>query len=321
MQATGREPSMEEILASIRRIIEDSDGGKLFEKDSPFHATLVQWIKDGAKFDEGEIPQPTSIEMEPKQIVMAGPDIDRDSTSLDHPAEDYTRLLGQPREGATAAAVWNAASNFSRSQVIFIGFLFAISALMLAYNGYSKPAAGLVMLLAGCGDGEEVGEKPDLPDETPVLWNPCDVLDARLIEQTFGTVAEEDDGEPTLPECRFAPDEETGQPVVTANYSLFTGTLDEAWDKMGQPEDADVREPRIPEGEAARIVVAVGESTKSPAAPICGARPIRRRPASCSRPCIRSSVCRRNSSTSSGETRPRATRNPCTYSQPWALSH
>jgi len=35
--------------------------------------------------------------------AMAGPDIDRDSTSLDHPAEDYSRLLGQPREGATAA--------------------------------------------------------------------------------------------------------------------------------------------------------------------------------------------------------------------------
>jgi aspartyl-tRNA(Asn)/glutamyl-tRNA(Gln) amidotransferase subunit A len=34
--------------------------------------------------------------------AMAGPDIDRDSTSLDHPAEDYTRLLGQPREGASA---------------------------------------------------------------------------------------------------------------------------------------------------------------------------------------------------------------------------
>ena len=34
--------------------------------------------------------------------AMAGPDIDRDSTSLDHPAEDYTRLLGQLREGATA---------------------------------------------------------------------------------------------------------------------------------------------------------------------------------------------------------------------------
>ena len=35
--------------------------------------------------------------------AMAGPDIDRDSTSLDHPAEDYTALLGQPRAGATAA--------------------------------------------------------------------------------------------------------------------------------------------------------------------------------------------------------------------------
>ncbi|MBD3893935.1 Asp-tRNA(Asn)/Glu-tRNA(Gln) amidotransferase subunit GatA [Hydrogenophaga sp.] len=35
--------------------------------------------------------------------VMAGPDIDRDSTSLDSPEEDYTRLLGKPREGASAA--------------------------------------------------------------------------------------------------------------------------------------------------------------------------------------------------------------------------
>ena len=35
--------------------------------------------------------------------AMAGPDIDRDSTSLDHPAEDYTAALAQPREGATAA--------------------------------------------------------------------------------------------------------------------------------------------------------------------------------------------------------------------------
>ena len=35
--------------------------------------------------------------------AMAGPDIDRDSTSLDHPAEDYTPWLGRAREGATAA--------------------------------------------------------------------------------------------------------------------------------------------------------------------------------------------------------------------------
>jgi aspartyl-tRNA(Asn)/glutamyl-tRNA(Gln) amidotransferase subunit A len=34
--------------------------------------------------------------------AMAGPDIDRDSTSLDHPAEDYSAALLAPREGATA---------------------------------------------------------------------------------------------------------------------------------------------------------------------------------------------------------------------------
>ncbi|MBT9466217.1 Asp-tRNA(Asn)/Glu-tRNA(Gln) amidotransferase subunit GatA [Hydrogenophaga sp.] len=35
--------------------------------------------------------------------AMAGPDIDRDSTSLDHPAEDYSAAINRPREGATAA--------------------------------------------------------------------------------------------------------------------------------------------------------------------------------------------------------------------------
>jgi len=35
--------------------------------------------------------------------AMAGPDIDRDSTSLDHPAENYSAALAQPREGASAA--------------------------------------------------------------------------------------------------------------------------------------------------------------------------------------------------------------------------
>jgi len=35
--------------------------------------------------------------------AMAGPDLDRDSTSLDRPAEDYARDLGQPWIGASAA--------------------------------------------------------------------------------------------------------------------------------------------------------------------------------------------------------------------------
>jgi len=118
-------------------------------------------------------------------------------------------------------------------------------------------AALAVLLLAGCGDGDEIGEKPDLPDENPALWNPCDALDSTFIEQTFGTVAEEDDGEPTAPLCRFAPDEKTGQPVVTANYSLFSGTLEDAWETMGQPDDADVTDPEIAGADAAKVVVAV----------------------------------------------------------------
>ncbi len=111
------------------------------------------------------------------------------------------------------------------------------------------------LLLAGCGD-EELGAKPDLPDETPALWNPCDVLDARFIEREFGSVTTKDEGSATAPDCRFRP-EQSGQAVVSANYTLFSGTLDDAWESMGQPADAEVSEPAITDADAARIVVDV----------------------------------------------------------------
>lgn len=116
--------------------------------------------------------------------------------------------------------------------------------------------AGAVLLLAGCG-AEEPAPDPGLPTETPALWNPCDVLDARFVENAFGTVAEEIDGEPTAPQCRFAPEEKSGQPVVEVNYQLFSGGLDAAWDRMGQPEHADVTEPVIAAADAARVVASV----------------------------------------------------------------
>ncbi len=50
-------------------------GGKLMKPGDPFYQTLVGWIRDGAKFDEGEIPQPTGIEVRPKQVVMTGADV------------------------------------------------------------------------------------------------------------------------------------------------------------------------------------------------------------------------------------------------------
>jgi hypothetical protein len=50
-------------------------GGKVIKPGSPFYETLVQWIRDGAKYDEGEIPQPTGIEIRPSEVVLTGKDI------------------------------------------------------------------------------------------------------------------------------------------------------------------------------------------------------------------------------------------------------
>jgi mono/diheme cytochrome c family protein len=50
-------------------------GGKLMSKDSPFYQTLLGWIRNGADFDEGEIPRPTGVEVQPKQIVLTGSDV------------------------------------------------------------------------------------------------------------------------------------------------------------------------------------------------------------------------------------------------------
>lgn len=126
----------------------------------------------------------------------------------------------------------------------------------------TAPAAALLsalaLLLAACG-GEEVGAKPDLPTETPALWNPCDVLDPAYVKAQFGSETTEHSGTPTKPECRFAPAEGSGEPVVTSNYLLFPGTLDEAWATMGQQPDADVRTPAIDRADDARVVVNAAE--------------------------------------------------------------
>ena len=50
-------------------------GGKLIKPDSASYNTLIEWIRGGAKYDEDGIPQPTSIEVRPKQFVMTGADV------------------------------------------------------------------------------------------------------------------------------------------------------------------------------------------------------------------------------------------------------
>lgn len=128
-------------------------------------------------------------------------------------------------------------------------------------SDHLRRAAALLVVpalaLAACGDDGTTGTKPEQPTETPALWNPCDALDAAFIKKHFGATATEDDGTPERPDCRFAPEESSGEPVVQANYQQYGGTLDELWTKMGQPEEADVREPRIAGADAARIVVSV----------------------------------------------------------------
>jgi hypothetical protein len=72
-------------------------GGKLFDKGSPNHKTLLAWIQNGAVIDDAaKIPHPTGIIMEPPQLVLKGEGIrmpftvratysdgtDRDVTSL-----------------------------------------------------------------------------------------------------------------------------------------------------------------------------------------------------------------------------------------------
>lgn len=50
-------------------------GGKLFNKDSVFYTTLVEWIRNGAEFDADNIPHPTGITIEPPQVLMKGEDV------------------------------------------------------------------------------------------------------------------------------------------------------------------------------------------------------------------------------------------------------
>ena len=47
-------------------------GGKLFEKDSDYYATVLRWLETGAKPDEGEVPRCNKIEIYPPKAVLEG---------------------------------------------------------------------------------------------------------------------------------------------------------------------------------------------------------------------------------------------------------
>jgi mono/diheme cytochrome c family protein len=89
-------------------------GGALIKKDSAFYQTLVEWIRDGANYDAGEIPHPTGIKVAPAQVVLTGPEIavpfsvtanysdgtDRDVTSLSiFSSSNDNAVAMTPRDG------------------------------------------------------------------------------------------------------------------------------------------------------------------------------------------------------------------------------
>ena len=47
-------------------------GGTLFERDSRLYEAVVQWLKDGAPIDPGEVPAVTSLDIFPKSAVLVG---------------------------------------------------------------------------------------------------------------------------------------------------------------------------------------------------------------------------------------------------------
>jgi len=49
-------------------------GNKLYDKDSQYNKTILEWISNGAKDDPADIAKVTGIEVYPKQIVLEGKD-------------------------------------------------------------------------------------------------------------------------------------------------------------------------------------------------------------------------------------------------------
>ncbi len=55
-------------------------GGSLFKSDSPYYATLMEWLQTGANYDQGEVPKVVGIEIYPKKAVLDGPDVTQQMT-------------------------------------------------------------------------------------------------------------------------------------------------------------------------------------------------------------------------------------------------
>jgi len=66
-------------------------GGTLFERDSRLYEAMVQWLKDGAPIDPGEVPAVTSIDIFPNAAVLVGTDATQKLSVRAHYADGTDR--------------------------------------------------------------------------------------------------------------------------------------------------------------------------------------------------------------------------------------
>ncbi|GAA5126709.1 PSD1 domain-containing protein [Luteolibacter yonseiensis] len=134
-------------------------GGNLIKKDSAFYKTLVDWIRDGAEYDAGEIPQPTGIEVRPKQVVLTGQDVripfsvratysdgtDRDVTTLStfSTSNDNSVSIGA-REGIAASKNRGEAFLLARFHTFTEGSQAIVVPADLKYTRPEFPAANYI---------------------------------------------------------------------------------------------------------------------------------------------------------------------------------
>lgn len=119
----------------------------------------------------------------------------------------------------------------------------------------------LVLALAGCGGSDGSSEptpEPTASTSAASFWNPCGGIEVGPVQRALGAGLRADGGTDDVPRCALLPKQDGGA-VIDVNYAPFDGTLDEAWEAMGAPDDGSVTEPDVPLADAARLVVDPGE--------------------------------------------------------------